>query len=238
VIGIFHLSAQKTFIKGVILSNSDSSIISNAHIINVNSRIGVTSNPNGTFSIQTELNDTIVISFIGFRSLKIIASKTQPNIYLEREIYTIDPYTVLPYKSFQEFKEAFIQLELEDTVKHKMNPSIMVFAQPFYPNNINGGLSFSGPISGLAAKFNKRIKDRKNYEKLLIRDKYEAFLATKFNSNIIKQTTLLRNDSQINSFMEFCDFTDQFIEFSSQYNLFDQIINCYEEYNNLPLANK
>lgn len=238
VFNAYLLTAQNQTTKGVILSKSDSSKITGAHIINITSEIGVTSNPNGTFSIQTNPNDTLIISFIGYKSLKIEASEIPTNIYLGQETYTIEPYTVLPYNNFNEFRKAFTQLELEDSVKHKMNPSIMVMAQPFYPNNINGGISFNGPISALAALFNKRIKDRKNYERLMAKDKYEALIAKKFNSNTIKQTTLLKNDTEINAFMEYCDFTNQFIEFSSQYKLFDEIINCFEEYSSLPMANK
>jgi hypothetical protein len=232
------LIAQKPTTKGVILSKSDSSKIIGAHIINITSEIGVTSNQNGIFSIQTKPKDTLIISFIGYKSLKIEVPEIPTNIYLEREIYSIAPYTVLPYKNFRAFREAFTNLEIEDTDKHKMNPSILVFTEPFYPNNINGGISFNGPISALAALFNKRIKDRKNYERLMAKDKYEALIAKKFNSSKIKQTTLLKNENEINAFMEYCDFTDQFIEFSSQYKLFDEIINCFEEYNSLPMANK
>jgi hypothetical protein len=230
--------AQKQFIKGIILSQSDTSIISHAHIINTTSKIGVTSNKNGKFSIQANPEDTLIISFIGFESLRIYVSKINGKVYLTRAIHTLDPYTVLPYKDFNAFKEAFTDLEIKDTMKHKINPSIMALVKPFNPANINGGISFSGPLSSLAAKFNKRIKDRKNYERLLQRDKHKAFLATKFNPTIIKQATTLKEEYQINSFMEYCDFTDQFIEFSSHYNLMDQIINCFDEYNNLPLANK
>jgi len=232
------IAQEEAITSSKILSQHDSTIIAGAHIVNLNSKNGVTSNDNGDFTILTELNDTLLISFIGYHSLKIKVSEVPTKIYLEKETYSIEPYTVLPYKNFNEFREAFTKLELQDTVKHKINPSIMVMTQPFYPCNINGGISFNGPISSLAALFNKRIKDRKNYEKLVERDKYETLLASKFNSKIIAQTTLLKEEYQIKSFMEYCDFTEYFIEFSSHYNLVDQIINCFEEYQSLPIAVK
>lgn len=230
------LIAQKTITNGIILSKSDSTKIAHAHIINTTSKTGVTSNDNGGFVIQTNATDTLIISFIGYQSLTIKASELTNNIYLERAVYSIDPYTVLPYKNFQEFKIAFLNLKLEDTLKHKMNPSIIELIDPFNPINLNGGIIFSGPISAIAAKFNKRIKDRKNYERLLRRDQYETFLATKFNTQIVTQATSLKKDYQIESFMEYCDFTNQFIEYSSLYNIIDQIINCYEEYRDLPMT--
>jgi len=231
------LVAQKQFIKGIILSQSDSSIISHAHIINTTSKIGVTSNQTGDFFIKAKSEDTLLISFIGFESQKIQASKVGNEIYLKRAIHTLESHTVLPYKDFKEFREAFTNLELKKTTKFKLNKSFLLSIDELKlwspPQNI-----LRGQFTALAAKFNKRIQDKKNYERLLKRDKNKAFLATKFNPTIIKQATTLKEEYQINSFMEYCDFTDQFIEFSSHYNLMDQIINCFDEYNNLPLANK
>mgnify|MGYP000229951694 FL=1 len=97
---------------------------------------------------------------------------------------------------------------------------------------------FRGQITALASKFNKRIKDKKVYDKLIARDEHKAYLATKFNAKLIRQATYLKKENKINAFMEYCDFTDNFIEFSSHYNLVNQIIKCFKEYNNLPLANK
>ena len=94
----FSLIAQKQFTSSKIISKLDSSIISHAHIINLNSKTGVTSNENGMFSISTKPEDTLFISFIGFESLKVQASEIENNIYLNRAIHTIETYTVLPYK--------------------------------------------------------------------------------------------------------------------------------------------
>ena len=231
------LVAQQQFVKGLILSQSDSSIISHAHIINTTSKIGVTSNQTGAFFIQAKLEDTLVISFIGFKSLRISASNIDSKVYLTRAIHNIETYTVLPYKDFNEFREAFTKLELKDTSSFKLNTSFVLSIDELKswgpPQSI-----LRGQFTALAVKFNKRIKDKKNYDRLIARDKHRAFLATKFNSKLVKQATVLREEYQINSFMEYCDFTDQFIELSSHYKLVDQIINCFDEYTNLPMVNK
>jgi hypothetical protein len=238
LLSTISLVAQNKFVAGVILNLSDTTPISNAHVINVNSSIGVTSNQQGSFSIQAKLADTLLISFVGYQPFKVCVSEIESTIYLERAIHTLEPYTVLPYQDFNAFKEAFTNLQLKDTLKHKMNHSIMALVQPFNPANLNGSLSFSGPISALASKFNKRIKDKKNYDRLIARDQHKAFLGTKFNSEIVKQATLLQEAYQINAFMDYCDFTNHFIEHSSHYTIVDQIITCFEEYHHLPMANK
>ena len=230
------LVAQNKYTTSIILNQSDSTIISHAHIINTASKIGVISNKNGSFSIQAKPADTLLSSFVGFEPLKIRISEIESNIYLERAIQSLESYTVLPYKNFNEFKEAFISLEKKDTSKFKLNTSFVLSVntlRSFVPKAL-----LTGKITNFASLFNKHIKDRKHYESLLRKDKYKAYLGTKYNSKIVKQTTTLPDESQINSFIEYCDFSDQFIASSSHYILVDQIINCFEEYTNLSMINK
>ena len=233
LLSTISLVAQNKFVAGVILNLSDTTPISNAHIINVNSSIGVTSNQQGSFSIQAKLADTLLISFVGYQPFKVCVSEIESTIYLERAIHTLEPYTVLPYQDFNAFKEAFTNLQLKDTSKFKLNTSFVLSVnelRSYVPKSL-----LTGAITSFASMFDKRIQDKKNYERLLKREKS---VATKFNSEIVKQATSLQEAYQINAFMDYCDFTDHFIEHSSHYTIVDQIINCFEEYHHLPMANK
>ena len=221
----FSLIAQKQFTSSKIISKLDSSIISHAHIINLNSKTGVTSNENGMFSISTKPEDTLFISFIGFESLKVQASEIENNIYLNRAIHTIEAYTVLPYKDFNEFKEAFTNLEIKDTIKDIVNPSIILSVAEL-KSYIPRGMRKSGAY---------RDSQKEAYLEMLRKDKLRT---QRFNPQVIKRLTQINSENKIKSFMEFCDFTNQFIEFSSEYNLVDRIINCFEEYKNLPMDNQ
>jgi hypothetical protein len=217
------LVAQKQFIKGIILSQSDSSIISHAHIINTTSKIGVTSNQTGDFFIKAKSEDTLLISFIGFESQKIQASKVGNEIYLKRAIHTLESHTVLPYKDFKEFREAFINLELKDTIKDIVSPSIMLSVaelKSYIPRGMRKSGAYGNP-------------GREVYLEMLRKDKIRA---SRFNPLVINSITQIKNENQIKSFIEYCDFTDHFIDNSSEYRLVDQIIYCFEEYSNLSMA--
>ncbi len=235
----YNLSAQKVIKIGIILNKVDSTPIENAHVINFDSNLGVKSNINGEFRITAKKEDTLLISFIGFKSLKIIASKILKYIYLEKEIYSLDSYTVLPYKNFKEFKDAFVKLEIPDTARNKLNQSFVLSVEELRSYEpVTSGLVARGAISALASKFNKRIQDKINYEKLLERDQYEAFISTRFNRQLIERVTQLKDNKSIKSFMEYCDFTNSFIELSSDYEIINQIFKCYDEYNVLPVVSK
>ena len=77
------------------------------------------------------------------------------------------------------------------------------------------------------------MKDKRNYIRLLQKDEYETFLASKFNPVMIERITRLdHNEAEL--FMDYCDFSNHYIEHSSEYDIITQIFDCYEEYNALP----
>ncbi len=225
VLSTFSLIAQKQFTASKILRKSDSSIIHHAHIINVNAKIGVISDQDGKFSIPTKPTDTLLISFVGYESIKIQVLEIENNIYLNRAVHTIQSFTVLPYKDFKEFKEAFTKLAIKDTIKDIVNPSIILSVaelKSYIPRGMRKSGAYSNP-------------QKERYLEMLRKGKLRT---QRFNPQVIKKLTQINSENEIKSFMEYCDFTDQFIERSSHYNLVDGILYCFKEYKSLSLANK
>lgn len=236
IISSSTLTAQQTNLNAVILNKADSTPIVNAHILNINKNAAVKSDDKGLFSISANKSDILLISFVGFKSLKIITSTVHGIIYLQKEAFILEPYTVIPYQNFNEFKEAFVKLKIQDTTRNKINQSIFLTKEEL--KMYDGSSGFGGGISALLGKFNKYVQDKKNYERLLEQDKYEAILDKKFNPQLIKRITTLKDSSIVNGFIAYCDFTNHFIEYSSEYELVDRILECFDEYNNLSIANK
>lgn len=230
---IFSLSlnAQRTAtIYGIVLHSNDSTPIVNAHVINISSNKGVVSNMEGHFSIIAYPTDTLRISFIGSETLEIVGSDIVKEIYLKRKNQKLETFTVLPYKDFSAFKEAFKNLELTDN-EPQINQSFLLSDEELWLYDGSSGIS--GGISGLLGQFNKYVQDKKNYERLIKQDKYKALLAKKFSPQLVKKSTPLKNSEVIQSFMEYCDFTNKFIELSSEYEIATAIIHCYGEFNSL-----
>ncbi len=232
----YSLTAQTKIISGTILNGTDSTPVEYAHVVNSNSLVGVVSEINGKFTIAAKASDSLLISAIGYETLKIEASKIKTIIYVKRAIYFLEEHAVLPYKDFAEFKEAFVELEIPDTARNKINQSFVLSAEEL--KMYDGSRGFSGGISGLLGKFNTYVQDKKNYERLLQRDKYEALLAKKFNPEMVGRVTRIKQNETISDFMDYCDFTDQFIQYSSEYDLVTRILDCFKEYNTVVTAHK
>jgi hypothetical protein len=221
-------------LQSAILSKKDSTPIGFVHIINLTTRHGVISDYNGVFNFTVDVKDTIKISVLGYESQKIVGEQVPKIIYLTPKNYELEEFTVLPYKDYEEFKEAFINLVLPDS-SLKMNPHLFMFGEEMflYRAANNSGITIEGPISGLFDLFSKHAKSKRRYEELLARDRFKSYLSTKFNNKIVANSTPLKDQKEISDFMIYCDFSDDFLAKSNLYDIVVQIQRCYKEFSSI-----
>lgn len=236
---MLELHAQNNpIISGVLLTQNDSTPIVRAHIINLSSKTGTISNDDGEFTLDALPNDSISISIIGYVPVVNYAENIASIVYLEERNYQLELFNVIPYKTFAEFKDAFVKLELKDEGP-KINQTIYLKKEELAGLGRSGtGIIIPGVISSIFASFNKLMQDKITYEELLRRDEYEAFLATKFNKDLVERITKMTNHSDINDFIEYCDFSPNFIHNNSNYTIITQTFECYDEYVSLPMASR
>jgi hypothetical protein len=214
-----------------ILSNKDSSVIGFVHIINLTTKHGVISDYNGEFHFTVNENDTIKLSVLGYEQLKIDAKSVPAIIYLSPKNYELEEFTVIPYKDFEEFKEAFINLVIVDSTL-RMNQSLFMFEEDLFLFNNNGrfGIVVQGPISSLYDYFSKRGKSKIRYEELLARDRFKSYLATKYNNKLVAEVTKIDDEKKIDAFMQYCNFSDEFIAKSNDYDIIKAIQDNFKKF--------
>ena len=90
------------------------------HIIILNNNRGTVTDINGMFSFVTNPNDTILFSSVGFkRQIFTIPDTVEGKfvdkiITLQTDTILIEEVMILPWKTYEEFKQAFIELRVED----------------------------------------------------------------------------------------------------------------------------
>lgn len=232
-----HVFAQynKIEINSKILSTKDSSEIGFVHIINLTTKHGVISDYNGQFNFTINSTDSLKFSIIGYETSVILGNRISNIVYLEPKNYELDEFTVIPYKDYEEFKEAFINLFIPDTTQ-KINPHIFMFDHDLflYRGNNGFGIIIEGGISKLYDYLSKQGKGKIRYEELLARDRFKAFLSTKFNNLVVTNATGLTDKSEVEKFMIYCDFSDGFISKSNDYEIIKEIQDCFKEYKSSP----
>ncbi len=89
-----------------------------AHVLILNNYRGTITDNQGKFSLVTEINDSIMLSTVGYKRKIITIPNTleEPfltmDIVLETDTFMIAEVVIYPWKSYEEFKEAFLNLKL------------------------------------------------------------------------------------------------------------------------------
>ena len=61
---------ENAYVKGKIVNAADDEPMENVNIVNLNQVYGTTTNSDGKFEIRAQANDTLHLSFLGFKSIK------------------------------------------------------------------------------------------------------------------------------------------------------------------------
>ncbi len=80
------ISAQSDIVKGIIINSKNNQPLENVNIVNINQVTGTASNSSGQFEIQAYPNDTLYLSYIGFKSIKVKVTNDWINLNIETMI--------------------------------------------------------------------------------------------------------------------------------------------------------
>ncbi len=90
------------------------------HIKILNRNLGTITDEDGLFSFIAEPYDTIQFSSVGYKKALFVLPDSLPkhhlniDVYLTRDTIMIQEAVIYPWKTYEEFKEAFLALELPD----------------------------------------------------------------------------------------------------------------------------
>jgi len=100
--------------------NEESEPLPYVHIISMQTRRGTISDRSGIFSIITEPQDTIIFSSVGYKltyfemPALILDYHYNHDVIMERDTILLEEVVVFPWPTYEEFKEAFLSLELPE----------------------------------------------------------------------------------------------------------------------------
>ena len=111
-----------------------------AHIIVQKDLRGTISDPQGKFSIITYPRDTLIVSCMGYKLRKMSVPNISyedskhylKDIIMEEETYMLSEVVILPWRTYREFKEAFIALELPEDDLQRAYHNIAVLQEQIY----------------------------------------------------------------------------------------------------------
>jgi len=141
IAGFQALSAQEILVQWTgVVRNELLQPIPFAHLIVLKDLRGTVSDPQGMFTIITFPRDTLLISCMGYKQRKIpVPNLTYEDsrhyikdIFLEEETIMLSEVTIFPWKTYREFKEAFISLDLPEDDLIRAYRNIAVLQEQIY----------------------------------------------------------------------------------------------------------
>lgn len=225
---------QKVF--GTIVNDNTKLPLSNVNIININKVKGTISDSKGNFEIEVGVSDTLHLSLIGFKSLKIrvtndwIKNKTT-KIQMTESAIALEEVVVRPY-------DLTGYLEIDSKLipsKENYRYSISGLEQGYEAGEYSPGAfskvmgSIFNPADMLYNFFGKKPKELKRLKSLKKDDTVRNLLASKFDRETI--SVLLGIDKkEIPEILERCNYSESFIRTANDLQIMDAISECYEEY--------
>ena len=187
-------------------------------VINQHTSEGLMAEPNGYFSINCLKTDTILVSASGFSVKKICFRDSSAKkeftitVRLDSIHYSLAEVRVYPTKNLRQINEDRSTLgDIPNTDKFK---------------DIN---AFSSPIDYLYERFSRIEQSKRKVAELEDEERRRDVLKDLFHI-YIRHDIINLSDADFDKFIDFCNFTDDFIKNASDYDLVMAIKYKYEQF--------
>lgn len=210
--------------------------IENVNVININTVKGTVTDKRGFFSIEAKANDTLHLSLIGYKSIKVRVTndwiKNQTTkIQLTERAYALEEIVINQYNL-----TGYLQIDSK-LAPIKDNYRYSISGLPYgyesgakSPNALRRVLSsVFNPADMLYNFFGKKPNELRRLREMKKDDTVRNVLASKFDRETL--SALLGVDkAEISEILERCNYSESFITTANDLQIMDAISGCYEEY--------
>jgi secreted protein len=229
--------AQETELHGHIYSVQTEKPMPNVHILNLNKVKGTTSDHKGDFTISAAANDTLYISFLGYKSTKIRVTNDMIKfqglkIGMTELAYALEEVVVTPYKL-----TGYLDIDAKNApVNSNSNTRYSISGLEIgYESRANASAvgrvlsSVMNPADLLYRSFSKKGKELRKLRDIKKDNKLSDALSTRYDRETLLE--LLQVDrSELEEIIRSCNYSNDFIMTANDLQVLEAISQCYEEY--------
>lgn len=210
--------------------------LENVHVINLNLVVGTITDEKGDFEIRAIANDTLHISILGYKSIKIKVTNDwikfgNSNIELTESAYALEEVLIYPHKltGFLEIDTKYIP------INNSQRYSISGLTKGYEagkkgPGAINKILgAIFNPADLLYNTFSKKAKQMRKLRQMKQDNEIRKLLSQKFDRDLL--TSFLQIDkTELEDVLSQCNYSKSFIQTANDLQILDAISGCFEEY--------
>ncbi|MDA1176865.1 MAG: carboxypeptidase-like regulatory domain-containing protein, partial [Bacteroidetes bacterium] len=233
----FGFGQDGSRVKGKIVNGADEEPMENVNIVNLNQVYGTTTNIKGEFEIRAQVNDTLHLSFLGFKSIKVRVTNDWVNFGNETTIeltelaLTLEEVVVNKLKLTGYLEVDIKQVPIQKNIRYSISGLNTGYeSSPRSPSMVTKVLgAIFNPADFLYNIFGKKPKEMKKLRKMKKQDEIRSILASRFDREML--TALLQVDKvDLDLLISECNYSDDFIKTANDLQILDAISECYEEY--------
>jgi len=205
-------------------------------VINLNKVKGTTTNASGYFEIIAEVNDTLHISSLGYKSIKVRVTndwvKTKSTrIKMTEKAYALEEVVVNRYNLTGFLEIDYKIIPIKENYRYSINGLSSGYeAGEYSPNAFSRVMgSIFNPADMLYNFFGKKPTELKRLKEMKKDDAVKNLLTSKFDRETLG-ALLGVSSNEISEILERCNYSESFIKSANDLQIMDAINECYEEY--------
>tara|TARA_B100000524_G_scaffold166336_1_gene84985 strand:- start:24 stop:794 length:771 start_codon:yes stop_codon:yes gene_type:complete len=231
------VAQQKELVRGKIVNASDDKPMENVNIVNLNQVFGTATNQEGAFEIQAKVNDTLHLSFLGYKSIKVRVTNdwinfgNQTTIKLTELAFALEEVVINKFKLTGYLEIDIKQIPIQKNVRYSISGLNSGYeSSPRTPSMVTKVLgAIFNPADFLHNVFGKKPREMRKLRKMKQQDEIRNILASRFDREML--TALLKVDKiDLDLLISECNYSDDFIKTANDLQILDAISECYEEY--------
>ena len=230
------LQAQTDEITATIINAQTSDPLESVHVINLSQIKGTITNQEGKFTIAAMANDTILLSYLGFKTIKVrvtndMLSFQNTKIELTELAYALEEVVLKPYQLTGYLEIDIKKLPVDTAFQYSISGlNVSYESGARRPTSVSKVLgAILNPADLLRNLFGKKPRQMKKLRQMKEDNYIKDLLATKFDRETL--IALLQiEEVDIQDILSNCNYSKSFIKTANDLQILDAISGCYEEY--------
>ncbi|MBT8254039.1 MAG: carboxypeptidase-like regulatory domain-containing protein [Flavobacteriaceae bacterium] len=232
------MAQEDTAVSGRIIRAGTDTALENVNIVNLNQVLGTATNKDGEFKIRAQANDTLHLSYLGYKSIKVrvtndwIKYQNKTTIEMTELALALEEVVINQLKLTGYLEVDIKQVPLNRTVRYSISglPTTGYEGGTRSPGAVNKVLgALFNPADFLHKMFGKKPNELRKLRKMKRDDEIRNILATRFDREMLM--ALLQVDRvDLDLIVSECNYSKEFMRTANDLQILDAISECYEEY--------